>query len=270
MPVRHTARLVLCSLLALSPVLSTGLAAPAPLKPGSVQGQVLDTGGRPVEGVTVWIKPVVTTGVAQALTDENGRYEVSGLPPVGYRAYAWLGVRFQGQKFCYRLALPKTSEYNPFVPNEGVVRNFQWKLSGRVPDFDDDESSLGYFGGSVSPLRGGDFSDRSTIGNDRVNNDDQIELQLTPVGPLIDGSAGRTITRTVPALKVAVDVPIGTYKVKATLISEDGRREAVDVAADRNAAYGAEATIKFKGTDGGCAGGYGGGAGSAYVYWRFH
>ena len=76
--------------------------------------QVLDTRGKPLEGVTVWIKPVVTTGVAEVRTDEQGRYEVEGLPPVGYRAYAWLGVRYGGKKFCYRLAQPKTSEYRRF------------------------------------------------------------------------------------------------------------------------------------------------------------
>lgn len=240
--------------------LSAALAASG--KPGTVQGQVLDTRGKPLEGVTVWIKPVVTTGVAEVLTDEHGRYEVEGLPPVGYRAYAWLGVRYQGQKFCYRLALPKTAEYNPFVPSAGITRNFQWKLSGRIPDWDDDESELGYFGGSVSPMQGG-FQDRW------ATNDDQIELQLTPVGPLIDGSTGKPLKRTVPGRKVAVDIPIGTYKVKATFIGKNGQREALTVSGDQDGQYGSEATIKFKGADGSCTGSYGGGAGRSYVYWRF-
>lgn len=182
---------------------------------------------------------------------------------MGYRAYAWLGVRYEGQKFCSRLALPKTSEYNPFVPRDGVVRNFQWKLSGRVPDWDDDTSESAYFGGSVSPMHGGDFQDRY------ATQQDQIELSLTPVGPLIDGSAGKPLTKTVPALKVALDIPIGTYRVKATFIGKDGKREALTVSDDRAGSFGNEATIHFKGADGGCTGSYGGGAGRAYVSWRF-
>ncbi|PYE54052.1 carboxypeptidase-like regulatory domain-containing protein [Deinococcus yavapaiensis] len=256
MPMKKMTKTALLSFL----TLSVALAAAG--KPGTVQGQVVDSHGKPLEGVTVWIKPVVTTGVAEVLTDEKGRYEVSGLPPVGYQAYAWLGVRYQGQKFCYRLALPKTSEYNPFVPKDGVVRNFQWKLSGRLPDWSDDESELGYFGGSLSPLQGG-FQDRW------ATNNDQIELQLTPIGPLIDGSAGQALTKTIPGRKVAVDIPIGTYKVKATFIDKNGQREALVVADDQNGSYGTDATIKFKGASGSCTGGYGGSAGRAYIYWRF-
>ncbi|WP_019588612.1 carboxypeptidase-like regulatory domain-containing protein [Deinococcus apachensis] len=258
MHAKKTTNIALLSLLALS----AALAAPGKPGSGTVQGQVLDTRGQPLEGVTVWIKPVVTTGVAEVLTDEAGRYTVEGLPPVGYRAYAWLGVRYDGQKFCYRLALGKTSEYNPFVPRNGVVRNFQWKLSGRIPDWDDDSSELGYFGGSISPMQGG-FQDRW------VTQQDQIELSLTPVGPLIDGSTGKALTRTVPALKIAVDIPIGTYKVKATFIDKNGKREALVVSNDRSGSFGNEATIKFLGADGSCTGSYGGGAGRSYVYWRF-
>ncbi|BDP44463.1 hypothetical protein DAETH_44320 (plasmid) [Deinococcus aetherius] len=258
---KKTTKTALTSLLALLTV-GPALAAPGRPGPGTVQGQVLDTRGKPLEGVTVWIKPVVTTGVAEVLTDEGGRYEVEGLPPVGYRAYAWLGVRYQGQKFCYRLALPKTSEYNPFVPKDGIVRNFQWKLSGRVPDWDDDSSELGYFGGSMSPMQGG-FQDRW------ATNDDQIELQLTPVGPLIDGSTGKVLTKTVPGRKLAVDIPIGTYRVKATFIGKNGTREPLIVSDNQDGSYGTEATVKFKGSDKGCSGSYGGWSGSAYVYWRF-
>lgn len=237
----------------------SALAAPGP---GTVQGQVLDTRGQPLEGVTVWIKPVVTTGVAEVRTDEQGRYEVEGLPPVGYRAYAWLGVTYQGQKYCYRLAQPKTSEYNPFVPKAGVVRNFQWKLSGRVPDWDDESSNLGYFGGSMSLMQGG-FQDRW------ATQQDQIELRLTPLGKLIDGSAGKALTTTAPARGMVLDIPIGTYRVAATFIDKAGQREALAVSDGEDGRFGPEATIKFGGTTGSCTGSYGGGSGRAYVYWRF-
>ncbi|MDB5046130.1 MAG: carboxypeptidase regulatory-like protein [Deinococcus sp.] len=249
------------SLLALT-VWGGVVAAPSKPAPGSVQGQVLNSRGQPVEGVKVWIKPVVTTGVAEVLTDEQGRYQVGGLPPVGYQALAWLSVPFKGQKFCYRLALPKTADYNPFVPKDGIVRNFKWQLTGRVPDWDDDSSELGYFGGSLSPMQGG-FQDRWATAQD------QIELQLTPVGPLIDGSAGKVLTKTAPARGMALDLPIGTYKVRATFVSAGGKREALSVSDNQNGTFGREATVNFQGGTSSCVGRYGGGAGRAYVYWRF-
>lgn len=237
---------------------SVALAVSKPV-PGSVQGQVLDTRGKPVEGVKVWIKPVVTTGVAETLTDENGRYKVTGLPPVGYSALAWLEVPFKGKTFCYRLAHPKTADYNAFNPRDGIVRNFQWKLTGRIP-LNDNYSDHGFFGGSISPMQGG-FQDRW------ATNNDEIELQLTPVGNLIDGSVGKPLTVTAPGRGLALDIPIGSYRVKATFVSASGKREALNVAAGQDGEYARETTINFAPT-GPCTV-TGGAPGRAYVYWRF-
>lgn len=248
-------QVVLTSLLAFASI-ALGQASP-----GSVQGQVLDTRGKPLEGVKVWIKPVVTTGVAEVLTDERGRYEVTGLPPVGYRALAWLQVPFAGQKFCYRLAHPKTSDYNTFNPRDGQVRNFKWQLTGRIPD-NEDYSDLGYFGGSISPLQGG-FQDRW------ATQQDQIEFQLTPVGPLIDGSVGKAMTKTAPARGMALDIPIGTYTVKATFVGANGKREALLVSDNKDANFGEAAKVNFTASQGSCTGTSGGAPGRAYVYWRF-
>ena len=227
---------------------------------GTVQGQALDTRGRPLTGVQIWIKPVVTTGVAEAITDEKGRYQVPGLPPVGYRAYAWLQVPYKGKTFCYRLASATMGDYNPFVPNGSLTRNFSWQLSGRIPD-QEPYSDLGYFGGSL-PLMAGFGQERWATQND------EIELTLTPTGPLIDGSAGKVLKRTAPARGMALDVPIGTYRVQATFIAASGRREALQVsAADEN--YAPEATVNFTTSSTTCKGSSGGAPGRAYVYWRF-
>lgn len=240
--------------------LSTALAASSKPVSGSVQGQALDTGGKPLSGVQVWIKPVVTTGVAETLTDDTGRYQVTGLPPVGYRSYAWLRAPYQGKTFCYRLAQPSATDYNAFNPREGLVRNFRWQLSGRIPG-EEPYSDLGYFGGSL-PLM-------AAFGQPRwATQDDEIELQLTPVGPLIDGSVGKPMTKTAPRGAMVLDVPIGTYRVKATFIGTNGTREALHVSAfDGN--YAEEATVKFKPSGDICKGATGGAPGRAYVYWKF-
>ncbi|MFC4453899.1 carboxypeptidase-like regulatory domain-containing protein [Deinococcus sonorensis] len=248
-------RRMLAPLLALSTALASAGAAP-----GTVQGQALDTHGKPLAGVQVWIKPVVTTGVAETLTDDHGRYAVSGLPSVGYRSYAWLQAPYKGKTFCYRLAQPNTADYNAFNPRDGLTRNFKWQLSGQIPG-EEPYSDLGYFGGSL-PLM-------SAFGQARwATQNDEIELQLTPVGPLIDGSAGKAITKTAPARGMVLDVPIGTYQVKATFISANGKREALQVSAF-DGDYSASATVNFKPSGDICKGTTGGAPGRAYVYWKF-
>lgn len=232
----------------------------AQAKPGTVQGQVLNAQGKPVEGAQIWIKPVVTTGVAEALTDEKGKYLIDGLPPVGYRAYAWMEVPYRGKTFCLRLAQPSTSEYNPFNPRDGVVRNFVWKTSGRMPDVDlyDD---MGYFGGSM-PLM-------AAFGQERfATQNDQIEVELTPTAPLIDGSKGKTLVKVAPARGYVLDVPVGPYQVKATLISAKGKREALDVSS-YDGEYESTAVVEFKPAPGPCKGSTGSGSGRAYIYWKF-
>lgn len=228
--------------------------------PGTVQGQVLDAQGHPVEGAQIWIKPVVTTGVAEALTDEKGRYRIEGLPPVGYRAYAWMEVPYRGKTFCVRLAQTSTAEYNPFNPREGLVRNFVWKTSGRIPDvelYDD----MGYFGGSM-PLM-------AAFGQERfATQNDQIEVVLTPVAPLLDGSQGKTLTRVAPARGHVLDVPVGPYRVQATFISAKGKREALDVSA-YDGDYESQTVVEFKPAPGPCKGNTSSGAGRAYIYWKF-
>lgn len=227
---------------------------------GTVKGQALDLRGRPLSGVQIWIKPVVTTGVAEVLTDDRGRYQVPGLPPVGYRAYAWLQVPYKGKTFCYRLASGAAADYNPFVPNGTLTRNFSWQLSGRIPD-QEPYSDLGYFGGSLSLM--------AASGQERwATQDDEIELTLTPTGPLIDGSAGKVLKRTAPARGMALDVPIGTYRVQATFVAASGRREALKVSAV-DGEYAADATVTFKPSGVTCKGNIGGAPGRAYVYWRF-
>lgn len=50
---------------------------------------------------------------------------------------------------------------------------------------------------------------------------DDIELQLVPDGPLIDGSQGETITRRLTGWEV-LDIPVGKYTVSMTYHRPDG------------------------------------------------
>jgi hypothetical protein len=92
-----------------------------------------------------------------------------------------------------------------FSGTAGHVVNLQWTMTGAVPE---DFGHSGFYGGSVEVDAGWDLSDLT-----------DVVLTLTPVGALLDGSAGQTITATVAAGRSSLavrDVPIGRYTVRAT------------------------------------------------------
>jgi hypothetical protein len=184
---------------------------PTKAEPYSVTGVVLDTQGKPIPNAKVWIEPALTTGLFETTTDANGQYKASGLINVPYYAKAWTRVSYNGEDFCLRLGMPRASEYGSFTAEAGVVRNFQWQLSGVIEDLRDYD---GYFGGEIRLFLDGDMKD----GN--------VELTFTPTAPLVDGSTGQTITRTFnlqEADLMVYDIPLGQYEVSGVLL-ENGAR----------------------------------------------
>lgn len=234
------------ALLLASLALSAALAAPAP---GTVQGTVLDTRGQPIKGALIWVKPGVTTGLVTARTDAQGRYAVTSLPDLPFNTTAWLQVPYRGQTFCVRLAAENDAQYAPFSPRAGVVRNFKWTLSGHVPDSDMVNM---YFGAEVRVMSA------SWDGFEPVRLDtSRVELTFTPDGPLLDGSAGKTLRKTTALGDVLVyDVPVGHYRVSAVEIRPDGSRAPLTVGTYGAPAQG-ETTLDFKSSSMYCGGGPG-------------
>jgi hypothetical protein len=184
---------------------------------GVVTGRALDTQGRPMARALIWFQPVSFFGVVSGRTGADGRYELQGLGGTPYYAKAWAEVAYSGRTYCVRLGMPSEADYDAFVPAPGAVRDFRWRLEGRIPN----EEGERYFGGEVRL-----FGDGTTARGDSV------ELRLTPTGPLIDGSAGRALTRTVDAYGIARDIPVGPYRVTATLIAAGGARSPLRIGAD--------------------------------------
>ena len=83
---------------------------------------------------------------------------------------------------------------------EGGLRDFQWRLTG--PTVDPDRS----YGATV--LAYSDYSDFSL-------DPQYMELTLTPDGPLIDGTAGKTITSMGDLVE---DVAAGRYTYSARYV----------------------------------------------------
>jgi hypothetical protein len=182
----------------------------------SVTGVALDTKGKPIANAKVWIEPAVTTGLAETTTNDQGVYKMTNLPNVPYYAKAWTFVDYNGETFCLRLGMPKASDYGSFTVEQGVVRNFQWQLSGVIEDLKEYD---GYFGAEIRLFVDGDMKD----GN--------VELTFTPTAPLVDGSQGETIVRSFnlqEAYLMVYDIPLGVYEVSGVLL-ENGKRTKLHV-----------------------------------------
>jgi hypothetical protein len=170
---------------------------------GWVVGRIKDTQGNPMPNITVHVGSTLQASDGGLGTSNlNGRYKVP-LKTGSWRAYAYLVREYNGRT--YRIDLhPDT--YDAF-DGDGGVRNFNWQLTGEKP------SAPGtYYGGSVQLAFDPDGNH-----HDLRN----VDVTFTPVGQLIDGTAGETLTRRStddpkgqsPAS--ITDVPIGRYRITA-------------------------------------------------------
>ncbi len=160
--------------------------------PYAVTGRVVDTQGKPMQGVKVRADNDALYGSAEVTTDANGRYTLPKLEIGGWKIYAWKEITYKDKIYHLRLGMPNASDYDAFSPGkEGAVKNFQWQLSGNIPDRPRSEKSAsGYFGGSLR------FTNMDSEGRSMPAGT-QVTVSLTPVAgaTLFDGSAPKTIQK---------------------------------------------------------------------------
>jgi hypothetical protein len=229
----------------------TAPAPPPPAQPGSISGLAVDATGAPIAGAKIWIRPALTTGLLEATTDANGRYSVQGLATIPYRAYAWTFVQYGGKKVCLRLGAEREADYDSFVPTTGVVRNFRMKLEGEIGAHSGDR-----FGGDLR------------LFVPYAPNGERLLVTLTPTGPLIDGSAGRTLTYDTGEHGVLLQgVPVGLYKATATFVSANGAVTPLTVSAKDQNDYAADALLQWQTKDS-CVGSSAGGPDRAFLWIR--
>jgi hypothetical protein len=225
--------------------------------PGTISGQALDSSGKPIAGALVWVEPSLTGGLVTAHTDANGRYRVQGLLNQPYDVYAWAQPKYNGAPYCLRLGHDTVSDYDPLTPASGATRDFRWQLEGAIPD----RGEHTFFGGTVRlmPASGhdGDFNLHAGL---------TMKLTFTPTGPLVDGSPGKTVTRTInwEDTDLAEDVPVGAYRVSATVTDASGQTVALEVGAN-GSGLGASTTLTFAPTGGVCGGDFGNGTARVLV-----
>lgn len=177
---------------------------------GYATGTVLDAQGKPIAGAKILLdNNVFYASYVHGSTKEDGSYRIKAQPGA-WRAEASFKKEYNGKTYTLEMHPDNIDSFD----DEGAVRNFIWKLEGRTP-----KSDYGYYGGfiqlSTDPAFSGELED--------------IELALTPSGPLIDGSQGKTLQLRlgdhywVDRYQIE-DIPIGRYTVEATLKSEAGDR----------------------------------------------
>jgi len=170
---------------------------------GYVTGTVVDTQGRPIAGAKILLDgTILHDSYLRGTSGEDGTYRIKAQPGA-WMAYAEFEHAYNGRTYPLDLHPESTDS----LDDDGGVRNFSWKLEGRHP-----ENEYGYYGGFI-------LVDTTTDFEDDIQD---VELTLTPDGPLIDGSGGKTLRLRMHdhywvQYGHIEDVPIGRYTVTAVL-----------------------------------------------------
>lgn len=178
--------------------------APKPLpsagkvEPYVVKGYLRNAQGKPIPGVTINAdNQLFSDSNLGTVTDQNGFYRMQ-LPhlPTTWIMSTSFTLPYNGKEQRFYL---RSDVDQPFAGSSGAIRDVTLKgVVGHIeihPDFWSFDDGLPQF---------------------EMND---LEITLTPVGPLFDGSTGKTITTRATALPTGghgVDkTPLGRYKVSA-------------------------------------------------------
>jgi hypothetical protein len=210
----------------------------------TVSGKVLDTQGKPLAGVKVRAdNPAGSNIFVEGTTRADGTYKLT-LPAVGsWKIYAWKEVTYKDKVFQLRLGMPDDAYYDFFTAGDnGAVKDFVWKLSGRIPDRSASfENGWGYFGGS---LRFVNFNSRvpaMAIGT-------KVTITLTPTSgaKYLDGTpatAAGIIKKTFNITSVAGqnyyigDIPVTEYRMSIESESNGTKKQVFVGGNDYNNLY---------------------------------
>ncbi|GAB4014653.1 carboxypeptidase-like regulatory domain-containing protein [Spirosoma koreense] len=207
-------------------------------KEGYLIGKVTDPQGKPLPRATIFVDHTVFTGDGpEVTTAADGTYKVQLVEFAG----EWIAKGFilkQYNDHVYKIALDPEN-IDPFTSDEKPVRNFQWKLTGHIPDLSLDL----YYGGTMEMFR--------DLNADGLWDNENVEFTLTPVGPLIDGSAGSVLK--LRAKKryddLIKDIPMGRYKITAVYKPTGEQLLVCDAWGGEDFNYQPSVTLDFVGTE---------------------
>lgn len=191
------------------------------------KGRVTNSAGEPLPGVVVTADYQLYENVGlDGTTDQNGDYRIELDPEIGsWRMNAKYTTTYHEIDYGFDMHPLDDSD---FAGLDGGVRDFVWRLSGPTPDAD--------FGYGATILVYIDFDDYELLPQN-------VELTLAPDGPLVDGSAGRTITVTGDSVQ---DIPVGRYAYSARYVEAGKPPFALDVRVRDTGDYVPTLTADFK------------------------
>ncbi|GHF40832.1 hypothetical protein HNQ07_001552 [Deinococcus metalli] len=261
-------------------------AAPAPIakapaaRRGYVSGIVLDTQGRPLAGVEVYIYG--TTFAQGQRTDfhvqtgADGTYTVR-VPDGRYRADATLTKDYAGATFELKLHPESGSDKTEVDSTGGGTLNFRWRLTGSKPGGGKDWSD--FYGASIDlsycGLPASAYCDRRyTDLGAAAPGGSTVTLTFTPQGKLVDGTAGQPVVMTFKASPLRTDypsakgggrlvlgqtwqyqsenindLPLGVYTMTASATTPDGRKLPLKVGLEQGDVDHGSVTLKWSAYD---------------------
>ncbi|CAG7655038.1 stalk domain-containing protein [Paenibacillus allorhizosphaerae] len=209
------------------------------VEPGIVKGRVTDAQGKPMEGAEVVAdNQLIYNSNAIDVTDVNGYYRI----PLGMRATTWhasakIERPYNGKSYTFNL-VPDND--NPFTGDDGAIRNFTWNASGAKP-----EGCYSCRGRVLFYMM--DLMNPKGLTLPPPNRED-VEITLTPDGPLVDGSPGQVIkghgTNSPDGFGMQ-DVPLGRYTIIASYVLEGEQPVQMKIRKVRENKYADSLTTDF-------------------------
>lgn len=186
----------------------------------TVTGIAVDAQGRPLAGVKIRAENPTGNNIhIDGTTGADGRYKLKLTSIGGWKIYAWKEIQYEDQVYHLRLGMKADTDYDAFATEgKSVVKDFVWKLSGRIPDRPASiENGSGYFGASLRLVNYNDLVPELPAGS-------KLTVTLTPTNgaKYLDGTAATT-----PVVKTFTiqngksnyymgDVPVTTYRITAS------------------------------------------------------
>lgn len=211
-------------------------------KPGYLRGYVKDSRGKPVQGAYVMITPPALFGSSfsrnstTVRSDAKGLYEIKIPPSGGCQIWcAGHAVSYNG----IRLALPlypADGEFDTSLPGKaGAVENLvllPYGVANPSTASDNPVYSGAYYGASFTVGYSNREADDTTSPQQWLPLGSEVEITLTPDGPLMDGSRGMPLVirqkMTGKSYFQVNNVPIGRYQIRARLLTQ-GQEETLRI-----------------------------------------
>ena len=201
-------------------------------KAHTITGNILGTDGKPIPNVEAYTVNVWGTTIAAEKTrygievDANGHFEQQ-VPDGLYQIKATCIVTNDGHRVPVDLVCLDDKKIGvDEASTKGIVKDYCLAMQGLKPGENPKDLSS-YFGGSIT-VNGPTFDLTRGHLNTRHPNS-TVQLDFTPIAPLVDGTRGEPFTVKIdsPDLNYGqkrANIPIGTYRVTATLIEKDGTK----------------------------------------------